>query len=72
MPDREYNIGDEDVCGGCKKRQWMAVGWVCQPYEFPGKTFGHRFGECALNPKTHISKNVRVREGQQKTKRIVG
>jgi hypothetical protein len=72
MPDRQYNSGDEKVCGGCSKRVVVWGSLVCQPYAHPMKTYGHRFGECALNPKFHESKKDRVREGQKKNKRIGG
>jgi hypothetical protein len=73
MPDREYNTVEDEICEGCSKRIWMAVGYVCEVYEFPRKTYGYRMGKCAINGrKNKQSANAtasRVRVGQQKNKR---
>jgi hypothetical protein len=69
MPNREYNTVEKEICGGCSKCMWVAVGYVCKVYEFPRKSSGYRLGECAFNPKTRTSSKSRVRAGQQKTKR---
>lgn len=71
MP-RQYNVGDPAICEGCKKRQWMAVGYVCQVYENPKKTTGHSIGECGFNEHFKSGVVTRIRAGQQKTKRAAG
>jgi len=73
MPDREYNTVEDKICEGCSKRTWMAVGYVCEVYEFPRKSYGYRMGKCAINGRKHNSSSnlpkSKVRVGQQKTKR---
>jgi hypothetical protein len=71
MPNREYNTVEDEICEGCPKRIWMAVGYVCETYEFPRKTYGYRMGKCAINGRKAASNKPasRVRVGQQKNKR---
>jgi hypothetical protein len=69
---RQYNIGEESVCGGCPKRRWLAVGYCCIPYENPKKTTAGSVGECYFNPHVKAVQKERVRVGQQKTKGTSG
>lgn len=74
MP-RQYNIGEESVCGGCPKRRWLAVGYCCIPYENPKKTTWGSLGECYFNTHSKLTKalsEAKERVGQQKNKRITG
>ncbi len=67
MGNQILNTGSVEICEGCSHSPWWcATGYACSVYSDPRKTFGYRNGKCAFNQKTKLTKNAKVRVGQQK------